>query len=126
MYLSIYCNCLAIPGQPSRPRACEITTDSLTLDFNLTFMGTGLVKQFEVRVTGDLEETRRFPVDDRIKISSNITVTVDGLEADSTYRFQVAAVNDVGIGPFSEMSEAVTTGMVSTLAMPCTHSSYYI
>ena len=73
-------------------------------------MGTGIVNQFVVKVTGGSEKTQEFPTDDSINSSSNVTVRVDGLEADSTYRFQVAAMNDIGIGPFSEMSNEITTG----------------
>ena len=40
-------------------------------------------------------------------------MTVDGLESDSTYRFQVAAVNDIGKGPFSEVSDEITTGSLA-------------
>ena len=110
---------VAIPGQPSEPEASEITTDSVTLDFDLQFMGTGVVKQFVLRVTGDSEETRNFLADDRINSSSNVTVTVDGLEADSTYRFEVAAVNDIGMGPFSEMSDEITTGKEKLCGLFC-------
>ena len=73
-------------------------------------MGTGLLNQFVVKVTGSSEKTQKFATDDSINSSSNVTVRVDGLEAGSTYRFQVAAMNDIGIGPFSEMSNEITTG----------------
>lgn len=102
---------LALPGQPSKPEASETTEDSVMLDFNLDFMGTGIVKQFVIKVTGDSEQTQNFPASDTINSSSNVTLTVGGLEADSTYRFQVAAMNDIGIGPFSEMSDEITTGI---------------
>lgn len=103
---------LAVPGQPSKPEVSEITEVSVTLDFDLDFMGTGFVRKFVVKIIGDSEETRNYPADDRVNSSSNLTVTVDGLEADSKYRFQVAAMNDVGIGPFSEMSDEITTGII--------------
>lgn len=101
---------LAIPGQPSKPIGSKVTSDSITLSFDLEFIGTGIVKQFILRVTGDLKETQNISVDNRINSFKNIMVTVNGLEADSTYRFQVAAVNDVGKGPFSEVSDEITTG----------------
>ena len=109
---------LVIPGQPSKPEASEITTDSVTLEFDLQFMGTGIVKHFVLRVMGDSEETQNIPADDRINSSSNVTVTVVGLAADSTYRFQVAAMNDIDIGPYSEMSDEVTTGKEINCYLP--------
>ena len=82
----------------------------MTLEFDLQFMGTGIVRQFVLKVTGDSDETQTFLADDRINSSSNVTVTVVGLAADSTYRFQAAAMNDIDIGPYSEMSDEITTG----------------
>ena len=73
-------------------------------------MGTGVAHQFRVKITGDSEEEKIVPADNRIYSSSNITVTVGGLEPDSTYKFEVAAENNIGIGPFSEVSDEITTG----------------
>ena len=103
---------LAVPGQPSKPIASEITKDSLTLTFSLDFMGTGVVKRFILNITGDLEETRTIPTIN-ISFSNDIMVIVEDLEAGSMYRFQVAAENDVGIGPYSEVSDEITTGIIS-------------
>lgn len=102
----------ANPGQPSKPTASEVTKDSVKFSFGLQFMGTGVVKQFVVNITkaGSSGTKQIIPANDRMISSSNMTVTVGGLEADSTYSFQVAAVNDVGMGPFSEMSNEITTG----------------
>ena len=73
-------------------------------------MGTGVANLFMVKITGDSEEQKEVPVNSRIYSSSNITVTVGGLEPDSTYKFEVAAENDIGLGPFSEVSDEITTG----------------
>ena len=92
-------------------------------------MGTGAVKQFVLSVTGHSEETQIFLADDKINLSSDVKVTFDGLEADSTYRFQVAAMNDIGIGPFSEMSDEVTTGnisIISILSWVCMQKPYMV
>ena len=103
---------LANPGQPSKPTASEVTKDSVKLSFNLQFMGTGMVKQFVVNITkaGNLGEKQTVPANSRINSSSNMTLMVGGLEVDTIYSFQVAAVNDIGMGPFSEMSDEITTG----------------
>ena len=84
------------------------------------------MKQFVLRITGDSEETQKFLADDKINSSSNVTVRIIGLAADSTYRFQVAAMNDIGIGPYSEMSEEITTGkgIVLWFAKTAVSSSY--
>lgn len=73
-------------------------------------MGTGVANKFMVKITGDSKEEKDVPANNRIYSSSNITVMVEGLEPDSTYKFEVAAVNDIGIGPFSEVSDEITTG----------------
>jgi len=73
-------------------------------------MGTGIVKYFILKITGDLEETRNISVNNVINSFRNIMMIVDGLESDSTYRFQVAAENDIGKGPFSDISDEITTG----------------
>ena len=73
-------------------------------------MGTGVANQFMVKITGDSEEQKNVTANNRIYSSSNITVTVGGLEPDSTYKFKVTAVNDIGMGPFSEVSDEITTG----------------
>lgn len=89
-------------------------------------MGTGIVEQFVVKITGDSEGTQNFLATDKINSSSNTTLTVGGLEADSTYRFQVAAMNDIGIGPFSEMSDEITTGKGDYTHIYCSINSQKI
>ena len=76
---------------------------------NLTFefLGTGGITQFRVNITGGGKEMRTIT---KMAYSSTILLTIDGLESDSTYSFTVAAENDIGVGPYSEMSDAITTG----------------
>ena len=115
----------ANPGQPSKPIASEVTKDSVKLSFDLQFMGTGIVKQFVVNITKarNSEEKQTVSANSRVNSSSNMTLMVGGLEVDSTYSFQVAAVNDIGMGPFSEMSDEITTGKDHVYAMTsCTES----
>jgi len=104
---------LAIPGQPSKPIGSEITSNSITLNFDLEFMGTGIVKYFILKITGDLEETRNISTSIKIR---NTVVTVNRLEADSTYRFQVAAMNNIGVGPFSKISDEIMTGTLLSIS----------
>ena len=71
------------------------------------FLGTGEVSQFRVNITGDAKETRTVAM---MAYSSTVLLTIDGLDSDSTYLFTVAAENDIGVGPYSEMSDEITTG----------------
>jgi len=98
---------VAVPGQPSKPMSSGTSTDSITLSLVFEFLGTVGVNQFRVNITGDGKETRTIAA---MAYSSNVLLTINGLDSDSTYLFTVAAGNDIGVGPYSEMSDEITTG----------------
>jgi len=106
------CFCIAIPGQPSKPTSSEITSDSVTLSLTLKFLGTRGINQYRVNITGDGEETRTISTTghSNLAYSSTVLLTINQLESDTTYTFTVAAENDIGVGPYSEMSDEITTG----------------
>ena len=48
---------------------------------------------------------------------TSTSTTLENLSADSSYQVQVRAVSDVGVGPFSEISEKDTSSCKSFIRM---------
>jgi len=84
-----------------------ITEDSVTLQWEQPLDGSSGIRQYIV-------ERRKADRPGRswqrvVSDISGTSCTVTGLKAGHAYQFRVAAVNDAGVGPFAQLSAAVTT-----------------
>jgi len=97
---------VGVPGCPSKPGVLSLSSTSCTVSFLPPDNDGGAV------VTGYLLE-RRSPGPEWTRLNdtpvTGLKHVVDNLTPLIKYQFRVAAVNEFGIGSFSEASEMITT-----------------
>ncbi len=98
---------LDIPGPSAKPSVKDVCSTKVTVSWTKPKFDGGTT------ILGYILECRSVPSQDWTKCNASTitdtTYTVTGLEENTTYQFKIAAENKLGIGPFGEESQDVTT-----------------
>ena len=131
---------VAPPSKPSTPEIVLRTTQSFTITFSVLF-GSSEITRFLINITDqdgsetqtdvavtdlqfveELVEVRSAAAAGDAVIGYEARLVILGLENRRSYVFQVAAVNSVGTGEFSDTSSSATLGEL--VVWKVSHSHY--
>ena len=129
----------APPSKPSTPEIVLRTTQSFTITFSVLF-GSSEITRFLINITDqdgsetqtdvavtdlqyveELVELRSAAAGDAV-VGYEARLVILGLENRRSYVFQVAAVNSVGTGEFSDTSNSATLGECGGYVRKVSHS----
>ena len=97
------------PGKPGLPELIDVTGVSVRLQWTAPISGGTKITEYVVMVwTLDEKKDIPVPVDANTKRLISCTIR-NQLKANTKYRFAVVAINRVGIGPWSDRTEEITT-----------------
>ena len=132
---------IGVPIKPSRPVGVSMATDSVTIKFMFSDIGSGELMGVAINIStvGAGSMISHIAVSGSLKadqvtsemlivlvlhdlshdlshdLLQDIRVTVPSLQQNTQYTFRVAGVNDIGQGEFSEESDPVITAKGTSL-----------
>ena len=97
------------PGKPGLPGVVDVTGTSVRLQWTAPSSDDGAnVTKYIVSCTSD--EMKEITISVDVRVESFISYTIrNQLQANTKYRFAVAAVNKLGQGPWSDRTEDILT-----------------
>ena len=110
-----YASVSAVPGPPSQPVVSDITSTSCRLTFEPPEIRdedppvSGYYVEFRLLEVGHWSRVNRRPITRR-------EATMNRLHPGVEYEFRVAALNDNGLGEFSESSSVIAACTVNRLS----------
>ena len=100
-----------MPGQPHSIKLISVSSTSLTIQAQLSDIGTAPILSAHLSITSPDSTSSLHDVTENLFQGKVLEFVVDGLSSNTTYFVVIYAVNAVGKGQESERMNFTTTGM---------------
>ena len=98
------------PSQPSKPNIKKLSSSSVQVSSKVVPNDGSDIEKFTIQVYKALDPSNRRVIVVEAQ-RQELEFTVEGLEPDTQYQFEICAINSVGSSIPSEPSDSVNVGM---------------